>query len=333
MQLTSKHWGALGVAALLAGRAIVRARTRYDLAGKVCVVTGGSRGLGLSIARVLKARGAKLAICARTVDELQVAQDELGCYAEKCDVTRADEVALFVRHVRNAVGPIDVLVNCAGVIGVGPTELMDRRDYAEAMATHFWAPLQMIQEIVPEMIARGAGRIANIASIGGVLAVPHLVPYSASKFALVGLSEGMGVALRKYGIATTTVVPGLMRTGSPRHAMMKGKHREEYRWFKLGDSMPLLTMSAPRAAERVVKGLEHGDALIAMPAVAKLALLAHALAPNTLARILALVEEKAMPSVGGIGSSRAQGFECETDITRSWLATLTDRAAKANNEI
>ena len=333
MSLSPKHWAGIAVGGLLGARAIVRRRARFDLSGKVAVVTGGSRGLGLAISRVLVARGARVAICARDLGELARAQAELGCYAERCDVTHAEEVALFCRHVRKALGPIDVLVNCAGVISVGPTELMDRKDYAEAMAAHFWAPLSMIQEVAPEMIARGGGRIANIASIGGELAVPHLVPYSASKFALVGLSEGMGAVLAKYGVKVTTVIPGLMRTGSPRNATMKGRNTEEYRWFKLGDSLPLITTSAPRAAEKIVRGIEHGAALVAMPWVAKLARIAHVVAPELFAAAMAFVEKRVMPKVGGIGSSRATGAESETPITRSVLTTLTDQAAATHNEL
>ena len=329
MQISAKHVGGV-LGGLLIGRAIVRARTAFDLTGKVCVVTGGSRGLGLAIARVLTARGAKVAICARDAAELDRARPEVAL-ALRCDVTRVDEVADLCRRVRTVLGPIDVLVNNAGVIAVGPTELMGKADYAEAMDAHFWAPLSLIQEIAPDMIARGGGRIANVASIGGVVAVPHLVPYAASKFALVGLSEGLGVALAKYGVRTTTVIPGLMRTGSPRNATMKGKHREEYRWFKLGDSLPLLTMSAPRAAEKIVRAIEHGDAMLVMPAVAKALRLAHALAPEVTTRVLGIVE-RLLPGIGGIETSRAKGYESETPITRSVLAVLTDRAARAHNE-
>ena len=98
------------------------------------------------------------------------------------------------------------------------------------------------------MRRRGEGRIANIASIGGKISVPHLVPYSASKFALVGLSEGLRAELAKDGIAVITICPGLMRTGSPRHAIFKGRHRAEYAWFSISDALPLVSMDADRAA-------------------------------------------------------------------------------------
>ena len=331
MQTSSKLGLALG--SLLIGRAIFRSQRSYDLRGKVAVIAGGSRGLGLAIARVLQARGARIAICARDRDELARAQAHLGCYAEQCDVTRPDEVTLFCGHVRTALGQIDVLVNCAGTMVVGPTELMGTKDYAEAMATHFWAPLAMIQEVAPEMMGRGEGRIANIASLGGALAVPHLAPYTASKFALVGLSESLGITLAKYGIRTTTVVPGLVRTGSPRNATLKGRHTEEYRWFKLFDSLPILSMSAPRAAERIVRGIERGEVMLTMPVAAKLARLVHAILPGLTNRLMQFAERALLPPPGGLGTSEAKGYESETPITRSVLAALTDQAAIENNEI
>src|SRR5438270_7691587 len=106
------------------------------------------------------------------------------------------------------------------------------------------------------MRRRREGRIVNISSIGGKLSMPHLVPYGASKFALTGLSEGMRVELRKDGVFVTTVCPGLMRTGSPVNADFKGKHREEYSWFSISDSLPLLTMSAERAAGQIIGAMK-----------------------------------------------------------------------------
>lgn len=92
------------------------------------------------------------------------------------------------------------------------------------------------------------GRIVNVSSVGGKIGVPHLLPYTASKFALTGLSEGLRVELKRERILVTTVCPGLMRTGSPRNALFRGKHKREYAWFAIADSLPLLSISAESAA-------------------------------------------------------------------------------------
>src|SRR5204863_2590958 len=123
-------------------------------------------------------------------------------------------------------------------------------------------------DVMPDMRARREGRIVNISSIGGKVSVPHLLPYSASKFALVGLSEGLRAELAKDGIVVTTVCPGLMRTGSPRNAQFKGQHRAEYAWFTLSDSMPFFSQSAERAARQILSACRHGEAevVLSLPA-------------------------------------------------------------------
>ena len=174
----------------------------------------------------------------------------------------------MVAAVNNRFGHIDVLVNNAGVIQVGPIEVMTHEDFELAMQAHFWGPLNTILAVLPSMRQRRQGRIVNISSIGGKVSVPHLVPYSASKFALVGLSKGLRAELMKDGIEVTTVCPGLMRTGSPRNADFKGQHRFEYAWFSISDALPLLTVSAENAARQIVHACKRGQAelVISIPA-------------------------------------------------------------------
>src|SRR5687767_4306792 len=178
---------ALGAVAL--GKFLWRKMNEYDLRGKTVLVTGGSRGLGLVLAREFAANGARVAICARDEQELDQASDDLlsrgaDVLAIKCDVTNMAEVESMVSRVRQRFGKIDVLVNNAGTIQVGPLEVMKHEDFEHTMRTHFWGPLNTILAVLPEMRERRDGRIVNISSIGGKIAVPHLVPYSASKFAL-----------------------------------------------------------------------------------------------------------------------------------------------------
>lgn len=339
--MTTRAWSSLVAAgavagAALVGRALYRQSTKLDLRDKVVLVTGGSRGLGLVIARQLVAAGAKVAVCARDLHELGRAHEDLiarggNVLAVSCDVTDRVQVANLVERVREVYGPIDVLINNAGVIQTGPMSLMTIADYEEAMQTHFWGPLYLTLAVAPQMIERGAGRIVNIASIGGKIAVPHLVPYSASKFALVGLSEGMRSELGKHGVAVTTVIPGLMRTGSPRNATFKGNHRAEYAWFTISDSLPVLSMAAERAARRIVTALRHGDPEVTLGLPAQLAARAHGLVPGLVQRGLAMLD-RILPKPGGIGAARAKGWQSESSLAPSILTRLTDRAAARNNE-
>lgn len=329
---------------LLAGGAIAAAATiarfarrTFDLRGKVVFITGGSRGLGLLLAREVARRGARVAICGRDQDTLVRAADDLrrrgaGVMALACDVTLQDEVRRTIGQILREWRRIDVLINNAGIIQSGPMEVMTLDDYRQAMETHFWGPLYAILEVLPAMRRRGGGRIVNISSIGGKISVPHLLPYSASKFALVGLSEGLRAELAKDGIVVTTVCPGLMRTGSPRNALFKGKHRAEYAWFTISDSLPGASMSADRAARQIVRAFCRGDAevILSLPAIA--AQKAHGLAPGLVSTAMGWVN-RLLPAPGGIGAEAARGHQSESLWTRSPLTALTARAALRNNEM
>jgi len=230
--------GALTVgAALLARR--VRAARAVDFRD-ACVVITGARGLGLEMARQLGSEGARITIAARDQGELDRARHDLAdrgidAATAVCDVGNRDAAQQLVRDVVARTGRIDVLINNAGVIQVGPLEHMQRGDFEEAMAVHFWGPLHTMLAAIPQMKRQGGGRIVNISSIGGKIGVPHLAPYCASKFALTGLSDSIRAEVSKDNIHVTTVCPGMMRTGSPFNAWFKGRHRDEFTWFAISD--------------------------------------------------------------------------------------------------
>lgn len=325
---------ALGTGGYLAYRAL---KPRYDFRNKHVLITGGSRGLGLVLARQLADRGARLTICSRDPDELARAVGDLNgrgarVVATECDVTDRHRVREFVAVARQRNGPIDVLVNNAGVIRVGPVEEMREEDYEHSMRTHFWGPLYTILEVLPEMKARGEGRIVNVSSFGGKVAVPHLLPYSAGKFALVGLSSGLRAEVRRHGVVVTTVCPGLMRTGSHLNAEFKGRHHDEYAWFALGNAIPGLSMSAEAAACKIIAACARGDAEAVLGLPAKFAVAVHALFPNLTADVLALVDRWGLPESGGIGTAVAKGRDSRGKLPAA-VTAHTDRAAARNNEI
>jgi short-subunit dehydrogenase len=328
---------ALGLGAYAATRTAIAMSRRYEFKNRLVVITGGSRGLGLLMARRLAEEGAALVICARDGEELDNAANELRLRAPfvaayACDLTQPPDIRSLFERIHREIGSVDVLINNAGIIQVGPLETMTLADYHQAMAIHFWAPLLCIEHVLPDMRRRGEGRIVNISSIGGEIGVPHLVPYCASKFALNGLSQGLRAELSKDGIYVTTVSPGLMRTGSPRNALMKGQHRAEYAWFSVGGALPLLSMSADRAARQIVNACRYGRAKLILSLPAKLAVRANALAPELSADLNALVAQM-LPEPGGIGRASVKGFLSTSDWSPSLLTTLGDRAAERNNEL
>jgi short-subunit dehydrogenase len=181
-----------------------------------------------------------------------------------------------------------------------------------------------------DMRERGGGRIANVSSIGGIVSVPHMLPYSASKFALLGLSLGLRTELARDNIFVSTIAPGLMRTGSPRRALFKGDHEKEYAWFAISDSLPVLSVSSERAAKRIVSAIEQGDALVIIGLPAKFASVAAGVAPAFVSRVLALAN--AVLPHGPPDPDARQGYESESEVTRWGLTALSDRAAVRNNE-
>jgi NAD(P)-dependent dehydrogenase (short-subunit alcohol dehydrogenase family) len=327
---------ALAGGAYLAYRA-VRSQPRYAFQGRTAIVTGGARGLGLEISRLLVDEGARVAICSRTPGDIARAVVELSgrggdVIGMACDVGDLKQVERFVRRVHEQWGPIDVLINNAGVIQVGPLAAMTFGDFEQALKVHVWGPLHCIHQTLPLLRSDGEGRIVNIASIGGKISVPHLLPYCASKFALVGLSQGLRAELLRKGVYVTTVCPGLMRTGSPRNALFKGEHRAEYAWFSIGGSLPGLSVSSSRAASQIVEACRRGDAEVVPGAAARAAILFHSLFPSFSAGLLGLTKSL-LPAAPADGTETHLGKESFSNWSPSILTELNERAAAANNEL
>jgi NAD(P)-dependent dehydrogenase (short-subunit alcohol dehydrogenase family) len=330
--------GAVGVGALLMARAW--RREDYDFSGKSVVITGGSRGLGLVMARELAALGAKLTLMARDEAELQRAAEDIrtrepfaDVFTAVGDVRKRYEAERAIAQAVERFGAVDVLVNNAGIVQVGPLDHMKLADYEDAMNTHFWGPLYMILAALPYMRRQGAGRVVNISSIGGKVAVPHLVPYSASKFALAGLSDGFRIELARENIVVTTVCPGLMRTGSPLNAMFKGRRAQEYAWFAISDSLPFTSINAERAGRQIIAACRRGDAELVITVQANIAVMARALAPELFQDAMALVARLLPRPAGAEGDVARRGEESESEWAPSKLTAPTYIAAEQNNEL
>jgi len=290
----------LGAGLALAGREAWSRLHEADLSGQIVLITGGSRGLGLALARQFAAHGCRLALCARDPAELERARQDLtGQGADlltvPCDVRDRADVGRLVADVTQHFGRIDVLVNNAGIIQVGPVANMSVEDFEAALQSDFWGTLYPTLAVLPQMRGRRGGRIVNITSIGGKVSVPHLLPYSCAKFAAVGLSEGLRAELARENISVTTIAPGLMRTGSFGQALFKGRHDQEYAWFSVGDNLPGLSLSAERAARQIVRAIRRGEAERILGLPAALASRFHGLFPGATADLSALVNRLLPP--------------------------------------
>ena len=318
----------------LAARAALRALRAQDLDGKTALVTGGSRGLGFAIASELADAGARVAICARGEEALGRARAQLEArgaevLASRCDVARRDEVERWVGEATDRFGRVDVLVNNAGVISVGPLLAQRPEDFALAMDIHFWGIVNPVYAVLPQMLERGAGTIANVTSIGGKVSVPMLSSYTPSKYAAVGLSQGLHAELSRYGIHVLTVVPGLMRTGSYLSALFKGDQELLYSLFSPVASSPLNTISAGRAARRIVRGIRHRETEVTLTLHAKLATRAAGVAPGLVTEALALLN-KVLPD--GADPRAIRGDHVDSRVDESLLTALGRRAARATNQ-
>ncbi|ANS78076.1 3-oxoacyl-[acyl-carrier protein] reductase [Serinicoccus hydrothermalis] len=315
----------------------------------VSLVAGGSRGLGLLVAQELAQRGYDVAVCARHLEETRRgaeiaesrAREEAGAdagrvHAYECDVADRETVQAWVAQVEGDLGPVEVAIHVAGIIQVGPAETMTFHHFDQALGTMLVGPLNTLWSVLPGMRERGHGRLGVVSSIGGVVAPPHLLPYSTAKFGATGLTQGLASELAGTGVTATTIVPGLMRTGSHENAQFTGDRAAEYAWFAPAASLPLLSMDAERAARRMVDGVLAGRPMVVLTPLAKIGMRVHGLMPATTIRVMGLTS-RLLPSAPAdrdaarpvTGRTAAQ--QLGSDVV-SRLTTLGRRAAERFNQ-
>ncbi|WP_272419869.1 SDR family NAD(P)-dependent oxidoreductase [Polyangium jinanense] len=323
----------LAVLGLSFGWLARRARA-ISLRGKVAVVTGGSRGLGLLMAEELVRQGARVAICGRDGDavdratKLLLSRHGADVLGEARDLGDPAEAAAFVDSVVSRFGRIDVLVNNAGVIQVAPLDMIDAAKLDEAMRSNFWSAAHMTFAALPHL--GPDARIVNVTSVGGRVPLPHMIGYTASKFAMVGFSEALAAELRARGTKVTTVVPGPMRTGSFYNAEFLGRQREEFAWFSVLSSLPLFSIDGKVAAERIVRAAREGQREVHLGLVGRILPVLHGLAPRLFGVISTAIARLLPPP--GHSAERWRGREINSTLPGSFLLELGDRAARENNE-
>lgn len=300
---------AVAASAALAGVAILGAggvtaiawsayrNRRIKVRGQVVLITGGSRGLGLALAKEFGELGAKLVLASQDSAELVRAKSWLAREASigpdqiltvSCNLRRSEEANDLIKKATDVFGRIDILINNAGIITVAPVEHQTSEIFHDVMDTNFFSAVHCSLAVLPQMLSRRSGMIVNIASVGGKVAIPHMLSYTASKFAEVGLSQGLHAELRSKGIHVVTVCPGLMRTGSHLNAQFSGDAPREYRWFSLLASMPGLSVSAEHAAGRIVRAVQRGETEIAISPQAVLAARLAPALPSITARAMSI---------------------------------------------
>jgi len=304
-------------AALVGARAAIRALCSQPVPeGAVVLITGGSRGLGYAMASRFAHKHVRLVLAARDRGELERAQASLiaehphlapeDFYLFSGDLMDPGECRRLIAETVAHFGRIDVLVNNAGIIEVGPVENQSVESFERALRIYYLAPVTITLAALPHLLRQSPGpgwkrraAIVNISSIGGKVAVPHLLPYCAGKFALTGFSEGLHAELRHKGIRVTTVCPGLMRTGGEDHAGFAGQVEKEQRWFKLSAKTPGVSASVRCAASRIYSAVVTGRAELTITPQAWVAARLHGLCPETSQYAASLANRYILPAPHG----------------------------------
>ena len=190
------------------------------LKGKNVLITGATGGLGSSLAAVYYEKGCNLILTARDKNKLNNLKNQLETSSEfsgtvivdKCDFQNVNSVKELSKRIKNSVGRIDVLVNCAGIFTINAIDEVKIEDYRKCIDINLTAPIILIQEFIEEMKKNSWGRIINIASSSAYGAAPNTSVYSATKHALLGLSRSLYKELKPHGVRVICVSPGTIKT-------------------------------------------------------------------------------------------------------------------------
>lgn len=314
-------------------------KKEHTFMGKTVMITGGSRGLGLALAQKLLNEGAFVSLLARDEVELDRAQKILSTQFSAgqiqicvCDVTDLIQFRRALRTTIDLWGDLDMLINNAGAILVGPFDSMTPQDFKAQLDIHLHANVQNIKEILPIFRERGEGRIVNVCSMGGKVAVPHMIPYDVSKFALAGLSQGLAAELAEENISVTTVYPTLIRTGSPIQAVFKGDSYKEFSWFATADIFPGLSKSAEEVAHQIIEAARERQSELVPSMLGKLRLAAGVFFPELMLWTFSMMN-RVMPKDTSLEyKTGAQSKTSDTYLTAG-LLRRAEHAELLHNQI
>ena len=230
-----------------------------ELSGKRVLITGASRGIGESLAHAFAGAGGTVALVARTKDAILALAAELGGTAHPADLSDPTQVADLVSRIEEEAGPIDVLVNNAGIGSPAAFTDAPDDDLRQVTQVNYLAPAELCRQINPRMLGRGGGHIVNISSLAGCAVLPGLVSYSVSKAALSHFTAGLRADLRGLPIGTTLVelgpIPTEMLAGTEDYEPTAAAFRRCYR-MRLAVDVPRENV-ADEVVEAVRKGRRH----------------------------------------------------------------------------
>jgi short-subunit dehydrogenase len=242
------------------------------IAGKVALITGASEGIGAACAAAFGKRGARLSLTARSEPRLRAAGGAEALVTAG-DITLADTRQAAVERTLARFGAIDILINCAGMGLYAPAWNTPAEDARRLFDLNFFAPLAMAQLVAPHMCARGSGVIVNISSVAGKVTLPWLTLYSASKYALGSLTDGLRMELARDGVHTMTVCPAYVRTDFQQHALGAGPPPKVARSKQFA-------ITPEQCGEAIARGVERGARTVMAPKAAWLLVLAERLFPR-----------------------------------------------------
>ncbi|HYF54003.1 MAG TPA: SDR family oxidoreductase [Salinarimonas sp.] len=237
--------------------------SQFDLRGRHALVTGGGSGLGFAMAQGLAGAGATVTLVGRDATKLDQAANELVCAREQvgyltCDVTRRDELASLVNSAEDARGPVEILVNNAGVQHRSPVVDFPEDGWDTMLATHLTAPFLLARSVARGMIQRGRGKIINTLSVMAELGRPTIVPYAAAKGGLRMLTRGLAVELGPKNIQVNGIAPGYFRTAmnealvaDPEFDAWVRKRTPAARWGEPHELAGLAVLLASRASDYI----------------------------------------------------------------------------------
>jgi short-subunit dehydrogenase len=247
------------------------------------LVTGATRGIGRAITEAMAARGARLSLVARNEVLLKEVAHDLGATPHVCDLADPDQVRGLIGRVEEAGGPLDVLVNNAGLDNIGPLEAISEEKLADLLHVNLLAPLELSRQALPAMIERRSGHIVNVSSYASATMFPGGVPYSASKAGLSHATEILRWELEGTGVDLTIVELGPIPTDMLDQVKM---HRPTEAGFDRAYKLRLIhDVPASKVADHVVRAVEQRQRAVRLPIEARLFPLLRA-APQRLLRLL-----------------------------------------------